>query len=192
MLLSSYKQNICHTFLLIKKGKSRRYCRIEGILLFVIGSWKLFCCRVVRGDSESSLTTKTEHFVKIVTSFAHCYCRKFYLGYLTGFLMRLQLCLTITNLLSSIGFICVAAAFKKGIDEFVCKLSLSRTFLKYFSFPISSLSSFLCIPPKYYCITRMFFNEQFTFSSLDLLHQSLHNFHKAEKPFHDFIRVRSR
>ena len=73
------------------------------------------------------------------------------------------------NVLNDNGFIFITAAFKKGINEFICKpepFSLSTKFLIFFQFPITSFSSFLCTPPKHCCITRMFFNELFHFESM--------------------------
>lgn len=91
--------------------------------------------------SEPSQATKFEQFMEIV-------------------------CLTVSNVLNNIVFIFIAAAFKKSIDEFICKpkpFSLFITFLIFFPFPSLFFSSFLCISPKHYCVTRMFFNEIFYF-----------------------------
>ena len=64
---------------------------------------------------------------------------------------------------------------KASMNAFV---NLSRSvFLEHFSyffqFPITSFSSFLCIPPKQSCITRMFFDELFHLESMEQISKVL-------------------
>ena len=73
----------------------------------------------------------------------------------------MALVLSHSYILINIAFIFITAAFKKGIDEFVCKPELfnfSTMFLFFFLFLIPFFSLFLCIPPKCCCITRILMN----------------------------------
>ena len=90
-------------------------------------------------------------------------------SYMHAWVSNTALVLSHSYVLNNIAFIFITAAFKEGIDTFICKpkpFNFSRTFLIFF-FPIliPFFSLFLYILPKCYCITRILMNYSISGSS---------------------------
>ena len=88
-------------------------------------------------------------------------------SYMHAWVLNTALVLSHSYVLNNIAFIFITAAFKEGIDTFICKskpFNFSRTFLIYFfqfSFP-----SFICsLFFSFYCITKILMNYSISGSS---------------------------